>query len=76
MPKAFSKLSQIEYFTFESARISLKWTIKILLMVTQRYRPSLVSESDMLLILLKNFHGEYTKFINKNAKSKVKRPCS
>lgn len=49
MPKAFSKLSQIQYFTFESARISLKWTIKILLTtVTQRYRPQLIVRTDEL----------------------------
>lgn len=43
MPKAFSKLSQFQYITFEAARISLKWTIKILLtMITQRYRPVLL----------------------------------
>lgn len=62
MPKAFSKLSQIQYFTFESARISLKWTIKILLtMVTQRYRPQLFSQTDDLLIFLNCFNGEIHK---------------
>ncbi len=62
MPKAFSKLSQIQYFTFESARISLKWTIKILLTtVTQRYRPELVFQSCMLQILIKSFHGVINK---------------
>lgn len=48
--KAFSKPSQFQGFTFESARISLKWTFVILLtMVTQRYRP-LFSQTDRLLI--------------------------